>query len=559
MKSVITLLCILLLFVFTSKAQHDYEWYNDGDTVCIQAGTLLCVQGDMYNNGNAKQAWLNNNGFIEVQGNLFSNKFFQQRGIGTFRLQNRQVNLNERQFIQGEYGVRGGQSKIGIDDGSFFNLELSNSTGYVYLSGNGNVADVRNRLNFKAPLKWIDNNLINGTDVLNTLVTHDIGSTGPIAYPSNGMNYSSVFGMMHPDAGLDNLDNNTVTVNGKLSQVDSGYIIGKFRRAIDPANPGKYGFPIGLEPSSSGSASRGVQYFYIDCKPNKFDYVTGYFQQGSSNFISGNNVYCFGAVTNFYGNQFGEWMLNAAGSTVNDFKMVIFPQNYLAIPSVSYFITRNNSFAGNPNDCFTSVEGLSRGGFFSFGEFGFAGSSFGLPLTTLVFSGKAQDCDVLLTWSHQASEKAQSFEIEMADLNSGFKKIATINGGNIRNKYSYLIRNASANGFYRLKIIEPDMQEHYSAVENIPVKCTGSSNIRILPNPITGNQLQVRFENFAKDNYTIEVLSSNGAIVIKKKIILTNTNQQINIDGLDRLSKGTYWFKISNAFEVLFTDKIIKQ
>ena len=559
MKFVITLLSVFHFFVFTSKAQHEYEWYNNGDTVCIQAGTLLCVQGDMHNNGNARQAWLINNGFIEVQGNLYSNNFFQQRGVGTFRMYNRQVNLDERQFIQGSYAVRGGQSKIGLDDGSFFNLELSNSTGYVYLLGDGNVADVRNSLNFKATLKWIDNNSVNGAEVLNTLVTHDIRSSGSIDYPSNGMNYSSTFGLMNPDAGLDKLYNNTVTLNGKLSPVDSGYIIGKFRRAIDPGNAGKYGFPVGLEPSSSGSASRGVQYFYIDTKANKLDYVTGYFQQGSSNFISGNIVYCTGTVTNYYGNQFGEWMLSAAGITLNDYKMVIFPQNYLAPPSFSYFITRNNSFAGNPNDCFTTVDGLSRGGFFSFGEFGFAGSSFGLPLNTLVFTGKAQECDVLLTWSHQASEKAHSFEVEMADLNSGFKKIATINAGNITNKYSYLIRNASPNGFYRLKIIEPDMQEHYSAVENVPVKCTGSSNIRILPNPVTGNQLQARFVNFARDNYTIEVFSSSGAIVIKKKIILTNANQQINIDGLDRLSKGTYWVKISNAFEVLFTDRIIKQ
>ena len=236
MKSVLTLLSVFLFFVFTSKAQHDYEWYNNGDTVCIQAGTLLCIQGDMHNNGNARQAWLINNGFIEVQGNLYSNTFFQQRGIGTFRMYNRQVNLDERQFIQGSYAVRGGQSKIGLDDGSFFNLELSNSTGYVYLSGDGNVADVRNSLNFKAPLKWIDNNSINGAEVLNTLVTHDIRSSGNIEYPANGMNYSSTFGLMNPDAGLDKLYNNTVTLNGKLSPVDSGYIIGKFRRAIDPAN-----------------------------------------------------------------------------------------------------------------------------------------------------------------------------------------------------------------------------------------------------------------------------------------------------------------------------------
>ena len=559
MKSVITLLSVLLFFVFTSEAQHDYEWYNNGDTVCIQPGSLLCIQGDMHNNGNVRQAWLNNNGFIEVQGNLYSNKFFQQRGIGTLRLQNRQVNLKERQFIQGEYGVRGGQSKIGKDDGSFFNLELNNSNGFVYLKGNGNVADVRHRLNFKASSRWIDDNFYTASHSVNTLVTHDIGSSGSFSFPANGTNYSATFGLMNPDAGLDNLRYNTVSTHGTHSNVDSGYIIGKFRRAIDPAKGGKYGFPVGLEPSSSISASRGLQYLYVDCKPNKLDYITAFFQQGSSNFIFGNIVYCAGTVTNYYGTRSGEWMLSAAGAAVNDFNMAIFPQDYVAAPSVSYFITRNNSFAGNQNDCFTSVEGLSRGGFTSFGEFGFAGVALGLPMSTLVFSGKTEQCDVLLTWSHSPLEKVQSFDIEVADMNSGFRKIATIKSYNISNKYSYLIKNAPPNGFYRLKIIDPDLKEHYSVVENVPVRCSNSSGILIFPNPFTGNELQIRFENFAKDDYTIEVFSSNGAIVLKRKIILTNANQQINIDGLEILSKGTYWVKISNAFEVLVTDKIIKQ
>jgi len=177
-----------------------------------------------------------------------------------------------------------------------------------------------------------------------------------------------------------------------------------------------------------------------------------------------------------------------------------------------------------------------------------------------MFSGKAQQCDVLLTWSHQASEKAQSFEVEMADINSGFQKIATVKGGNITNKYTYLIRNASPNGFYRLKIIDPDQQEHYSSVENIPVKCFGPSNIRVLPNPVSGNQVQIRLENFAKDNYTIEVYSSNGAMVLQKRIMVGNSNQQIYLNGLEKLSKGTYWIKVSNtAYQVIAIEKILRQ
>ena len=560
MKTRITLLFLYLLFsIGVVKAQHDNEWYNNGDTVCIQPGTLLCVQGDMHNKGGVNQAWLNNNGFIEVQGNLYSNLLFQQRGYGSLRMHNRQVNLNERQFIQGNYGIRGGQAKIGVDDGSFYNLELSNSTGYVYLIGNGNVADVRNSINFNAPQKWVDNNSVSPALVTNNLVTQDIGMTGAINFPANGMGYSAIFGMMNPFDGLNNLVNNTISANGTLSHVDSGYVIGKFRRAIDPVNGGNYGFPVGLEPSSSVTAARGVQYFYVDCKPNNFDYITSFFQQGSSNYIWGNIVYCAGTVINYYGNPFGEWILNSAGNSSNDYNMVIFPQDFAAAPSVSYFITRNNSFAGNPNDCYTSAEGLSRGGFYSFGEFGFAGSSFVVPLKTLVFGGKAQQCDVLLTWSHHETEKAQRFEIEMADLNSGFQKVATIKGGNLSHKYSYLVKNASSNGFYRLKIIDDDQQEHYSSVENVPVKCVGQPTVRVLPNPVTGNELQIRFENFARDNYTVEVFASNGAMILKKKIEISNAYQQVSITEIGKLTKGSYWVKISNAYQVLATDKILRQ
>lgn len=263
---------------------------------------------------------------------------------------------------------------------------------------------------------------------------------------------------------------------------------------------------------------------------------------------------------NFYGARSGEWMLAAAGTTTNDFKIAVYPQDYVAAPSVSYFITRNNSLAGTSSECSTSVEGLSRGGFLSFGEFGFAGSSFGLPISTLVFSGRAQQCDVLLTWSLDPMDKAQSFDIEVADQNSSYKKIATINAYNITNHYSYLIKNASPNGFYRLKVIDPDSKEHYSAVENIPVKCSNTSSIQILPNPVSGNELKISFENFSKAHYIIEVYSANGTMVLKKEIVLTNTNQQINIEGFERLSKGTYWVKVMNAAnQLIATDKILRQ
>ena len=111
---------------------------------------------------------------------MYSDNLFQQRGGGTTRLINDDVNSGEMQFISGSYAVRGGQAAIGVNDGSFYNLELSNDQGVVWLNGTGNVADVRNNVDFNGP----------GAATVNRIITHD-----PAAIPTNGSGYTAVFGV----------------------------------------------------------------------------------------------------------------------------------------------------------------------------------------------------------------------------------------------------------------------------------------------------------------------------------------------------------------------------
>ena len=78
---------------------------------------------------------LRNNGFIEIQGHALSDNLFQQRGTGTGRMINNDVNAGQTQYISGSYAVRGGHASIGVNDGSFYNLELGNDQGIVWLNG----------------------------------------------------------------------------------------------------------------------------------------------------------------------------------------------------------------------------------------------------------------------------------------------------------------------------------------------------------------------------------------------------------------------------------------
>ena len=228
-------------FIGTLNAQHNNELYNYGALIHVQAGAEVHVWGDVHMReatGN-----LQNNGLIKVQGHSYSDNLFQQSGTGTYRVENSDVNIGERQFIQGSYAVRGGQAQTGVNDGSFYDLELANDQGIVYLVGTGNIADVRNSVDYN----------IGATH--NRIVTHDIGATGAIIYPANGSAYSAVFGVMNPTAGLATQVDNSTSVGGNMSTFDAGYVQGNLRRAINAAG-GQYGYVLGLEPAGAG-AQRG--------------------------------------------------------------------------------------------------------------------------------------------------------------------------------------------------------------------------------------------------------------------------------------------------------------
>lgn len=128
---------VCLLLSAQTFSQHNNELYNDGALIHVQSGAEIHVLGDVHMKKTTAE--LENNGLIKTHGNSYSDALFQNTGTGTYRIENSDVNTTERQFIQGSFAARGGQSKIGVDDGSFYNLELANSQGVVYLSVSANL------------------------------------------------------------------------------------------------------------------------------------------------------------------------------------------------------------------------------------------------------------------------------------------------------------------------------------------------------------------------------------------------------------------------------------
>src|SRR6218665_3290758 len=90
------ILALIALFAGNNflKAQahvNDHLFFNNGAEVNVQSGCLITVQGDVTINGNGQSGFthLTHNGMLWVQGNVYGDNAFSQKGEGTLRLQNK--------------------------------------------------------------------------------------------------------------------------------------------------------------------------------------------------------------------------------------------------------------------------------------------------------------------------------------------------------------------------------------------------------------------------------------------------------------------------------------
>ena len=548
------ILITALAFNFFFYAQHNNELYNNGALIHVQAGAEVHVLGDVH----MRQAsgTLHNDGLIKMQGNAYSDNLFQQRGTGTYRVENSNVNVAERQFISGSYAVRGGQAQTGVNDGSFYNLELGNSQGIVYLVGTGNIADVRNSVDF----------IINATP--NRMFTHNIGLTGAIVNPANGLNYTAVFGVMNPTAGLASFIDNTVSTNGNMSGVDNQYVQGKLRRAI-AAGGGNYGFVLGVEPDVAG-AQRGIQYTRVDFVANSYDVITGYFQSGSSN-ASPALVECSGNLMNYFGGaDHGEWMLqDITGSGTGAYSLNVWPQDDNFIASSPWLITKDNSFQGTANNCGPTPVGLSRSGFNGFNspsEFDVASTFSPLPVELIKIWAVPNSNHIEVNWDVASEHNVNFYELQRGVDGMNFDYLSNLPAsGNSTTELHYTYDDYAVERnqdyYYRYKGVDYNGTFYYSPIVSGRLEgntsSLGNGLISIYPNPSSAD-VNFAFTLSSAKEVNMSVYNAVGQIVYSNTLNLEKGITVVPITSND-WSNGLYTIRImDNSTNETVWEKFIK-
>ena len=150
-----------------------------------------------------------------------------------------------------------------------------------------------------------------------------------------------------------------------------------------------------------------------------------------------------------------------------------------------------------------TVRGISIGGI----DYTFDCAYF-LPITISSFSVTEKDCAPVLKWSVSNSVNFKQFEIERSSDGYNFTSIGILFEQPNNPEYTFTDNFPdNGNNFYRLRFRDRDGHNSTGQVVHISMTCSRQKKIRIIPNPVAENQMEVILEGYGKGNYSVQVFN----------------------------------------------------
>jgi len=137
------------------------------------------------------------------------------------------------------------------------------------------------------------------------------------------------------------------------------------------------------------------------------------------------------------------------------------------------------------------------------------------------------------------------YKVDMSNYTATTAFTQTASGMNASDLASnYLLRKpATNNGTY---------------VERINI--AANTKISMYPNPVTGNRVQLIFDEVEKGEYSIQLMDISGKILMNKVVNISGRGQISYLDLHKAMSKGMYLVKVLNHdLKTVFADKVAVQ
>lgn len=181
-----------------------------------------------------------------------------------------------------------------------------------------------------------------------------------------------------------------------------------------------------------------------------------------------------------------------------------------------------------------------------------------LPIRGIWLEALRQGNDVRLNWRTESEQNSAYFDVERSVDGLHYQSLGQVNAsGNSSSvrHYGYVDQNAGDRVlFYRLRLVDADASFKYSPVRMVFSTGTESSDLRVFPNPASG-QVRIALNRSLTEAVTIFLVNDLGQRV--RQLILTEGTQLAELD-IQGLPRGAYTLVLRGSTKNLSQRLIIR-
>ncbi len=178
-----------------------------------------------------------------------------------------------------------------------------------------------------------------------------------------------------------------------------------------------------------------------------------------------------------------------------------------------------------------------------------------LPVELTRFNGKAEGCNINISWSSSSEENFSHYELERSNDGRTFEVAKTIKGSGspVGSNYFFTDKEAGMENYYRLKMIDYDLSYEYSKMINVNSDCEATiKNIIVFPNPVGDDYINLKVESKEETNMLIKLVDIMGREVLKENIELKKGFNTFRYD-VSELAGQIYFIKVGDQIRYRFT------
>ena len=151
------------------------------------------------------------------------------------------------------------------------------------------------------------------------------------------------------------------------------------------------------------------------------------------------------------------------------------------------------------------------------------------------------------------------FQVEKSTTANNFIKVGEVSAknNNTDNSYTFTDTKPSNVNYYRVAAVSTNGTVQYSNIVRVDMNNNIEKVVRIYPNPVEGNVVNLQMNGVSEGKATMSIYNSIGKLVSTQNLTVSGTST-ISVELVKSLPAGTYQLSITDAKGNVYNESLIK-